>query len=155
MALTSDILASTERFKNYKMGKAPLTIFNKIEILEINPVLQHAFFFNWFLENICIGPEILSINNIIQNDKFQIRFDNGLIKIGDCANGDEIYIRLKDLAILYWSHDESDDWDEIKDSELHLTFVHLDYFLINIRNGNYIPYDSYTAREYYKLYSGK
>lgn len=53
--------------------------------------------------------------------------------------------------MLYWSHDESEDWDDKKTSEFFVVYKSVASLLLAIRNHSYVPCDSYSAKDYLAL----
>lgn len=149
-AITSTINEKT----NFKCAKVDDSIFQEFEKLNLNLGSKRLFQWYWFCEDIDVGPLIYSAKNILMGEKEHDYLENGIIQIGDCSNGDEIFLRVKDTGVLYWSHEESENWQKDEDS-LFLTFNRVEGFLLNICNNNLIPWDAYSAKEYFELNSGR
>jgi hypothetical protein len=96
-----------------------------------------------------VGPSIWGHNKITLTEKKLNNITRGILEIGFCPNGDRVVIELKSLAVLYWSHDQSPNWDCKQISECVPCFRHLTHLLLGIYNDSFIPWDSYAASEYY------
>ncbi len=131
-------------------------VYQEFEKLNLDSDTKKLFQQHWFSENAEVGPTIYSAENVLKAEKANDYLKNGIIEIGYCPNGDEIFLRANDSAILYWSHDEiKDDWHSKEETALFMAYSRVEYLLINICNRNFIPWDSYSAREYFDLYGGK
>lgn len=150
------VISTIDENTNFKCAEVSSEIYQEFERLDLDLSIKRLFQWRWFSEDVEIGPTIYSAENILKAEKENNYLKNGIIEIGYCRNGDEIFLRTKDSAILYWSHDdvEDDDWDN-KEAALFLTYNRVEYLLINISDGKFIPWDSYSAREYFDLYGGK
>ena len=153
--ITSDIIASIVRHLNIKFDKTDKQINDIIENWNVDINLKRMFQWEWLVEDLDIGPVIFGSPNIIANEIKNNYLIYGFVQFGWCANGDEILMNINSSEIYYRSHDESDDFKVKGVNGIYLTYNNIDYFLINIRNQNFIPYDSYSAREYYQLFGGK
>lgn len=141
----------------YKCAEVSKDIYQEFEKLDVDLEIKRLFQWHWFNEDADVGPYIFSSVNILKKENENKRLENGIIQIGDCPNGDEIFLRLGDTAVLYWSHDVAEGKRfEQRDSEaLFVAYKKIEYLLINICNGNFIPWDSYSAQDYFELYNGK
>lgn len=148
--LIDSLISTINNQTNFKCEKADDEIHEEFERLDLELNIKRLFQWRWFSENIDVGPIIYSAKNILKSEKENSFLNIGLIQIGDCSNGDEIFLRVKDFAVLYWSHDESENWQKDERS-LFLTYNRIESLLLNICNKNFIPWDSYSAREYFEL----
>ncbi len=148
------VISTIEEVRKFKCENINQELFQEFESLDLNLESKRLFQHRWFSENIEVGPTIYSSENILKSEKENLHLKNGIIEIGYCPNGDEIFFRDKDSAILYWSHDEAEDWQNDENS-LFVVYRRVEYFLLNICNRNFIPWDSYSGQEYYELYDGK
>ena len=151
------ITATIEEKTNFRCGEVSPEDFQGYENLNLELAAKRLFQWRWFLEDAEVGPVIYSSSRILEREKENNYLEQGLIQIGDCPNGDEIYFRKSDWAVLYWSHDEviDEEWTIKSDSSLYPAYSRIEYLLLNIVNQNFIPWDSYSAREYFYLYHGK
>ena len=148
------VISTIEGKTGYKCGKADKLIQEEIEKLKLSLDTKRLFQWSWFIEDIEIGPNIYSSKSIVEIEKNRHNLSNEIIEIGFCPNGDSIFLRDADSAILYWSHDESED-QEINDESLFLVYDRVEYLLLNICNSNFIPWDSNSGQDYFELYQGK
>ncbi len=131
-------------------------IYQEFEKFNLDLKIKRLFQWHWFSENVEVGPTVYSAENVLKTEKENNRLKNGIIEIGYCPNGDEIFLRASDSAILYWSHDDAEgDWYNKEEAALFTAYSRVEYLLINVCNRNFIPWDSYSAREYFDLYGGK
>ena len=148
------VISTIERVKGFKCEQVKQEIYEEFERLNLCLESKRLFQWRWFSEDIDVGPTIYSSENILEFEKENLHLQNGVIEIGYCPNGDLIFYRDNDSAILYWSHDEAEDM-QIDESSLFLTYNKVEYLLLNISNNNFIPWDSYSGKEYFDLYGGK
>lgn len=151
------VISTISENTDFKCAQVSDEIHEEFEKLALDLNTKRLFQWHWFSGDVEVGPTIYSAENILKKEKENNYLKNGIIEIGYCPNGDEIFLRTKDSAILYWSHDESEngDWYNKEDTALFLTYKRVEYLLITISNRNFIPWDSYSAREYVDLYDGK
>lgn len=151
------VISTIENRTHFKCGAASAEVFQGFESLDLDLDTKRLFQWRWFLEDAEVGPVIYSSSRILELEKENNYLEQGLIQIGNCPNGDEIYVRTSDWAVLYWSHDEAidEEWVIKSDSSLYPVYSRIEYLLMNIVNQNFIPWDSYSAREYLYLFHGK
>ncbi len=141
---------------DFKCATVSDEIYQEFEKLTLDLDTKRLFQWRWFSEDAEVGPTIYSAENILKAEEENNYLKNGIIEIGYCPNGDEIFLRVNDSAILYWSHDEAEgDWSSKEEAALFMAYSRVEYLLINVCNRNFIPWDSYSAREYFDLYGGK
>jgi len=150
------VISTIGESTNFKCAKVSDEVYQEFEKLNFDLDTKRLFQWRWFSENAEVGPTIYSAENVLKAEKENNYLKNGIIEIGFCPNGDEIFLRASDSAILYWSHDDAEgDWYIKEETALFVAYNRVEYLLINICNSNFIPWDSYSAREYFDLYSGK
>lgn len=151
------LISTINKNTDFKCAEVSEDIYREFEKLNLDLDTKRLFQWRWFSEDAEIGPTIYSAENILKAEKENNYLKNGIIEIGYCPNGDEIFLRAEDSAILYWSHDDAEngDWQNKEENALFLTYNKVEYLLINICNGNFIPWDSYSAREYFDLVGGR
>lgn len=151
------VISTIDESAKFKCAEVSDEVYQEFEKLNLDLDTKRLFQWRWFSENAEVGATIYSAENVLKAEIENNYLKNGVIEIGYCPNGDEIFLRVSDSAILYWSHDdaENDDCHNKEESALFLTFNRVEYLLVNICNGNFIPWDSYSAREYFDLYQGK
>ena len=113
------VISTIQEVRKFKCENINQELFQEFESLELNLDSKRLFQWHWFSEDIDIGPTIYSAENILKSEKENLHLKNGIIEIGYCPNGDSIFYRDNDSAILYWSHDESEDM-QIEESSLFL-----------------------------------
>jgi hypothetical protein len=148
------LISTIQENRKLKCGRVSENIFQEFEKLNLDMEIKRFFQLHWFSDDIQVGPIIYSSENILKYEQENNFLKTGLIQIGYCPNGDEIFLRVKDFAVLYWSHDDAEDWQK-DDQSLFLAYHRVESLLLNICNNNFIPWDSYSAREYFDLFEGK
>jgi hypothetical protein len=150
------VVSTISENPNFKCAVVSDEIHQEFEKLDLDSDTKRLFQQYWFSDNTEVYPTIYSAENILKAEKENNYLKNGIIEIGYCPNGDEMFLRVKDSAILYWSHDDAEgDWYIKEETALFIAYSRVEYLLINICNRNFIPWDSYSAREYFDLYGGK
>lgn len=152
--LLYEITSTINEKTDFKCAKVNENIFQGFDALNLDLDFKRLFQWYWFSEDFDVGPFIFSAENVLKFEKENNFLKIGLIQIGDCSNGDEIFFRISDLSILYWSHEEAEDCQKDEHS-LILTYNRVESLLLNICNSNLIPSDSYSAREYFELSNGR
>lgn len=150
--IISDIMSNMNGAPGVKVGKVDEPTYKKIERWKVDYKIKRLIQWHWFIKDCHVGFDILSAKSIV---KIEAQYNNlklGYLQIGECPNGDRVYIKESDFSVWYWSHDEATNWDQIQTKALHLTYPSIDYLLLSIRNRLFIPCDSYSAREYYELF---
>jgi hypothetical protein len=142
---------------NFKCSKVSDKLYEQFEELNLDLDTKRLFQWHWFAEDVEVGPTIYSARRILEAEKENNYLKSGIIEIGYCPNGDEVFLRVKDSAILYWSHEDAEngEWNIKEESALFIAYSRVEYLLVNICGDNFIPWDSYSAREYFDLYQGK
>jgi hypothetical protein len=140
-------------------GIAEIIKFDKkcnsiIEKWDLDIHFKRALQWYWFGSEIKVGPTLYSVKQIVQNEEHMNNLKNGLLVIGDSSNGDELCVNAKTLEVLFWNHEDVDDYDTRLLSDCKKLYNNVISLLINIRNRNYIPWDSFAAEEYYEIYKG-
>ncbi len=150
------VISTIDESTNFKCAAVSDEISQDFEKLNLDSETKKLFQQHWFSENAEVGPTIYSAENVFQAEKENNYLKNGIIEIGYCPNGDEIFLRVSDSAVLYWSHDDAEsDWYDKEETALFMAYSRVEYLLVNICNRNFVPWDSYSAREYFDLYGGK
>jgi hypothetical protein len=150
------VISTIDENTDFKCAEVSSEVYQEFEKLNVDSDTKRLFQQYWFSENIEVGLTIYSAENVLKAEKENNYLSNRIIEIGYCPNGDEIFLRATDSAILYWSHDEAeDDWNSKEETALFMAYSRVEYLLINICNHNFIPWDSHSAREYFDLYGGK
>ncbi len=150
------VISTINENSDFKCAEVNDDVYQEFEKLSLDLNTKRLFQWRWFSEDAEVGPTIYSAENILKAEKENNYLKNGIIEIGYCPNGDEIFLRAKDSAILYWSHDDAEgDWHSKEETALFMAYIRVEYLLINICNRNFIAWDSYSAREYFDMYGGK
>ena len=149
--LISDIMGGMSRVAKVKTGKVSSTLHAQIEEWPADYQVKRLVQWKWFLEPLTRGFDIFSASEIVSKEKKNRCLERGYLQIGDCPNGDRVYLRDSDFSVWYWCHEETKDWDVIEADALHIGFHSVDLLLLAIRNQGYVPCDSYSAREYFQV----
>ncbi len=129
--IAADVIRSIARHTNYAVGKLSPGQSATVEESASDTWLKRLIQWHWFAGDIEPGPEIWAAAHVVDAE----------------ANGDQIFLRLSDAAVLYWSHHEPES--------MHVAYDSVDYLLVAIRNHAYVPSDSYSAREYRAMFQGR
>ena len=106
----------------------------------------------WFVKEVDVGPSIWSVSRIVEVEAVQRQIGNGRIQIGDCLNGDEIFLRLADFAVLYRSHEVPLKSEDTPENGFHLVYDRVEFLLIAICNRGFVPSFCSSGKEYYELF---
>jgi hypothetical protein len=153
--LLPDVMRRMEGSIGTPVGKVKEKLAAEIEAWPCDVSLKRLFQWHWFLKDIEVGPLILSAAHVVQEERQAGNLNRGRLLVGRCANGDEIDLRTKDTAVLYWSHDQALDPVDKRLKEFCVTYESIEYLAIAIWNRAYVPFDSYSAREYFDLFDGR
>ena len=145
--LTSEI----DDLKIAKITKFDPKCNSVIEGWNIDLDLKRSLQWYWFARDFDI---FYGIKRIIKCEDENSNLKNNLLAIGCGPNGDELFVDTKTLEVLFWNHEEAEDYDNKIKSDCTKLYDHLLSLLVNIRNRNYIPWDSFAADEYYRIYKG-
>src|SRR5688572_14769615 len=105
------VISTINENSDFKCAEVSAETYQEFEKLNLDLNTKRLFQWHWFSENAEVGPTIYSAENVLKAEKENNYLKNGIIEIGYCPNGDEIFLRLSDSAILYWSHDDVEgDW---------------------------------------------
>ncbi len=150
------VISTINENTNFKCATVSDEIYQEFEKLNLDLNTKRLFQWHWFSENAEVGATIYSAENVLKTEKENTYLESGIIEIGYCPNGNEIFLRVSDSAILYWSHNDAEsDWQSKEETALFMAYSRVEYLLINVCNRNFIPWNSYSAREYFDLYGGK
>jgi hypothetical protein len=125
-----------------------------IEKWDLNLDLKRTLQWYRFGSEVNVGPTLYSVQQIVDNEKQMNNLNNGLLLIGVGPNGDELFLNSKSLEVLFWNHEEAEDYNSRKIFDCIKLYNHVLSLLVNIRNRNFIPWDSFAADEYYQIYKG-
>jgi hypothetical protein len=149
--LIPDLISWIEKIPGVKVGKVNKIIGDQIEQWQTDNKIKRLMQWYWFLKTHDSGISVLSVNEILKIENESTNLKVGYLQIGDCANGDRVYLKESDFSVWYWSHDEAKDWDVVDTNALHLTYPSIDLLLLAILNKSFIPRDSYSARDYFQI----
>lgn len=133
-----------------KISKCEDDIKAIIQDWNIDVSLKRLLQWYWFEDSIEVGPTIFSIQDMIRTEKEWGSLKNDLLVIGCGPNGDYLLTNVKTLEILYWNHEEAEDDENLLQNDCIKLYDHILELLLNIRNRNYIPWDSYATEDYKK-----
>ncbi len=127
---------------------------SEIEQWDLPLDFKRALQWYWFESEITVGPSLYSVSQIVEKEKQMNNLKNKLLQMGEGPNGDELFINSETLEVLFWNHEEAttDNFRIIADcSKL---YNHIFLLLLNVRNRNFIPWDSFATKDYFKIYNG-
>jgi hypothetical protein len=137
------------------VDKASKATSGAIENWPCDFTLKRLLQWHWFTEPVDVGFTMLSTDRIVEGEMVAHNLEAGHLQIGECPNGDRVYLRTSDYSVWYWSHDESDDWNKLQVKALHQVYRSLASLLISVFNETFVPCDSYSGREYFLLMEGR
>ncbi|MEO0509410.1 MAG: hypothetical protein AAF065_06095 [Verrucomicrobiota bacterium] len=145
----------TSELQSEKIAK--ITEYDKnctsvIESWDINLDLKRTLQWYWFAKPVNI---LWCIKEVVETEKEMNNISNGLLAIGCGPNGDDLLVDTKSMEVYFWQHESAADYEKRIKSDCIKVYDHLLALLVNLRNRNYIPWDSHAAEEYYPLFNGK
>ena len=122
-----------------------------IESWDIDLDLKRALQWYWFKDDFGI---FYSIQSVIDEENEMNNISNNLLTIGRGPNGDDLLVNTKTLEVVFWNHECAENHEIRKASDCVKLYNHLHSLFLNIRNRNYIPWDSFAAKDYYEIRRG-
>jgi hypothetical protein len=127
---------------------------SEIEKWDIEINLKRALQWHWFGSEVCVGPTLYGVKQVIACEKEMKNLKNGLLSIGRGPNGDDLLVDAKTLAVYYWNHETAKHYDKRGKSDCTKLYNHLVSLLLHVRNQDYVPWDAFQAKEYCALQKG-
>ncbi len=103
------------------------------------------------MNSVTNGFDFLSARDVVENEAKCGHLASGFLQIGDCGNGDRVFLRESDFSVWYWDHESATDWDAIEREAIHMVYPSLDLLMIAVANRAFVPCDSFSGREYAEL----
>ncbi len=102
------VISTIDENSDFKCAEVSSEVYQEFEKLSLDLDTKRLFQQDWFSENAEVGPTIYCAEHVLKAEKENNYLKNEIIEIGYCRNGDEIFLRVNDSAILYWSHDDAE-----------------------------------------------
>lgn len=127
-----------------------------IEKWDIDLGFKRALQWNWFGSEICVGPTLYGVKQIIAHEREMknLKSLSGFLCIGSGPNGDDLLVDVKTLGVYFWSHETATLRKTRAKNDCAKLYDHVTSLLLHVRNRDYIPWDSFQARDYYEIFKG-
>jgi hypothetical protein len=130
--------------------------FNQIiDGWEIPFGFKRALQWHWFEEDLNVGPTLHSYESLVKREEKNRFLAQGFISIGMGPNGDDLLVRLSDLSIWFWCHETAKNWETRVIEDCVPLYDHLFILLLHVHNKDFIPWDSFAAKDYHSVMGGK
>jgi hypothetical protein len=127
---------------------------SEIEKWDIEIGFKRTLQWYWFGSEVCVGPTLYGVKQLVAYEKEMRNLKHGLLAIGRGPNGDELLVDAKTLAVYFWNHETAERYEKRVKSDCTKLYNHLISLLLHVRNRNYIPWDAFQAKEYCALQKG-
>jgi hypothetical protein len=74
--------------------------------------------------------------------------------IGCGPNGDDLLVHAKTLEVYFWDHETAKHNDSRFKSDCAKLYDIVTSLLLHVRNRDYVPWDSFQAKDYYAMHKG-
>jgi hypothetical protein len=148
ISLISDVMGSMLRQPKVKTGKVSPSLHEQIEAWPTDYHIKRLIQWHWFLKPVTLGFDFLSAADVVSREKKSGNLASGYLQIGDCPNGDRVYLKESDFSVWYWSHEEATDWAAVESKAIFCVYPTIDLLLMAVINQGFVPRDSCSAREY-------
>jgi hypothetical protein len=148
------LLTEIGQLKIAKIVKFDPDCKSVIEKWNVEISLKRALQWHWFGAEVCVGPTLYGVKQVIAREKEMRNLKNGLLSIGSGPNGDDLLVDATTLAVYFWNHETAKNYEERVKSDCTKLYNHLVSLLMHVRNQDYIPWDAFQARDYYSLQKG-
>jgi hypothetical protein len=148
--LTSEI----SELKIAEIGKFDPKCNSEIEQWDIDFSLKRPLQWYWFSSEVCVGPTLYGVKQIISIENEMNNLKNGLLCIGRGPNGDELFVDAKTLEVFFWNHETAEDYESRRKSDCEKLYDSVVSLLLHVRNQDFIPWDAFQAKSYYAMYKG-
>ncbi|HXH69978.1 MAG TPA: hypothetical protein VNI60_06470 [Pyrinomonadaceae bacterium] len=95
------VISTINENPDFKCAEVSGEVYQEFEKLNLDSDTKRLFQRHWFSDNAQVGPTIYSVENVLKAEKANDYLKNGIIEISYSPNGDEIFFRVNDSAILY------------------------------------------------------
>src|SRR5205809_7867445 len=102
------IISEIDDLKIAKIGKFDPDCNSEIEKWDIDMSFKRALQWGWFKSEVCVGPTLYGVEQIIAQEKEMgnlRRGVGGLLSIGSGPNGDELLVDAKTVGVYFWNHE--------------------------------------------------
>jgi hypothetical protein len=148
--LTSEI----NQLKIAKIGKFDPNCKSEINQWDIDMGFKRTLQWYWFKSEVCVGPTLYGVKQIIAYEKEMANLKNGVLCIGSGPNGDDLLVDSKTLEVYFWNHETAKTRDSRVKSDCAKLYNSVVSLLLHVRNRDYIPWDSFQAKDYYAMHQG-
>jgi hypothetical protein len=154
MDLYYPLMAEIGELKIAKIVKFDPKCRSEIEKWDIEIGFKRALQWYWFGSEVCVGPMLSGVKHVIAREKEMRNLKNGLLFIGDGPNGDELLVDAKTLGVYFWNHETAKNYEARIKSDCAKLYNRVISLLLHVRNRDYIPWDSFQAKDYYAMFKG-
>jgi hypothetical protein len=127
---------------------------SEIEKWDVQIGFKRALQWYWFKSEVGVGPILYGVKQIIACEEKSGNLKNGLLCIGCGPNGDGLFVDAKTLEIYFWNHETAKNYEARLKSDCTKLYNHVTLLLLHVRNRDYIPWDSFQAKDYFEIYNG-
>jgi hypothetical protein len=154
MHLYYPLITEINDLKIAKIVKSDPSCSSEIEKWDMEIGFKRALQWYWFESDVGVGPMLYGVKRIVACEKEKGNLKNELLCIGCGPNGDGLFVDAKTLEVYFWNHETAKNYETRLKSDCAKLYNHVITLLLHVRNQDYIPWDSFQAKDYYAMHVG-